>query len=381
MHIFLHNWTNWIWSAGILVGAVVLALVVRAVFLAILGHFIKPKSALGASLLRHGRKLSLWILPLLAVVGALPAAPLPPNVLHPVRHAIGLGLIASIAWLAILISDVTAETIAARYQVGMTDSLLVRKIQTQIRVLHRVVVVVIIIVALAVMLMTFPEIRQIGTSLLASAGLAGLIVGVAMRPTLSSLIAGIQIALTQPIRIGDSVVVENEWGWIEDIGSMYVVVRIWDNRRLVLPLSYFTDHPFQNWTHTSPELLGTVFLWVDYTTPVDELREELSRILKSTEKWKGDVCGLQVTDATDHAMQIRALMDARDASLAWDLRCYVREKLIQFLRERYSHCLPRLRGEFQMASQNGMGVSGTSTDASPLPGTHTPAINQPLRST
>lgn len=381
MHSFLQAWANWIWSAGILVGAVILALIVRTVFFTILRHFVKPASALGASLVRHGKTLSLWILPLIAVVGALPAAPLPYNALRPVRHALGLALIACVAWLIIMISDVTADAIVARYQLNVADSVMARKIQTQVRVLHRVVVVVVIVIAIAVMLMTFPEIREIGTSLLASAGLAGLIVGVAMRPTLSSLIAGIQIALTQPIRIGDSVVVENEWGWVEDIGSMYVVVRIWDNRRLVLPLSYFIDHPFQNWTRTSPELLGTVFLWVDYTTPIDELRDELARILKSSEKWKGEVCGLLVTDVSDHAMQVRALMDARNAGYLWDLRCHVREKLIQFLREHHPRCLPRLRGEFHMAAENGASGSRPSSGTPPLSDAHAPSTTEGLRST
>lgn len=196
------------------------------------------------------------------------------------------------------------------------------------------------------MLMTFPAIRQIGAGLLASAGLAGLIVGMAMKNTLSSLIAGIQIAFTQPIRLEDAVVVEGEWGWIEQIEMTYVVVRIWDLRRLILPLSYFIEHPFQNWTRQSADLLGAVTLNVDYTVPVEEVRKELRRIVESTDKWKGEVCALQVTDADKQTIQLRALVDARDSGTAWDLRCYVREKLIQFLQDKYPHALPRLRAEF-----------------------------------
>jgi small-conductance mechanosensitive channel len=193
--------------------------------------------------------------------------------------------------------------------------------------------------------MTFPAIKHIGMSILASAGLAGLIVGLAMKDTLSNLVAGIQIAFAQPFRLEDVVIVEGEWGWIEEITTMYVVVRIWDLRRLVLPLSYFLTHPFQNWTRTSSQLLGYVYLNVDYKVPIDEVRKELRRICESTELWQGKVCVLQATDSTEHTVQIRALMDAEDSSKAWDLRCLVREKLIEFLQKNYPDSLPRYRAE------------------------------------
>jgi small-conductance mechanosensitive channel len=182
-------------------------------------------------------------------------------------------------------------------------------------------------------------------SLLASAGLATLVVGMAMKGTLANIIAGVQIAFAEPFRLEDVVVVEGEWGWIEEIGTMYVVVRIWDLRRLILPLSYFLDHPFQNWTRTGSYILANTTLYADYTAPMDELRAELRRICESSKLWKGDVCALQVTDATEHAVQIRALMDARNSSDAWDLRCLVREKLIEFLQKKFPQSLPRWRGE------------------------------------
>ncbi len=198
--------------------------------------------------------------------------------------------------------------------------------------------------------MTFPSIRTVGTSLIASAGLAGLILGMAMWPTLASLIAGIQIALTQPIRIEDVVVVEGEWGWIEEIGTTYVVVRIWDLRRLVVPMSYIIEKPFQNWTRVTANLLGTVFLYVDYSVPVDEVRQELHSILKASGMWDGETWGLQVTDAGQHTLKLRALMNAPDDSKAWDLRCYVRESLIKFLQQRYPESLPKTRAEVQIAA-------------------------------
>lgn len=348
MQTFFTQWENWLWTAGIVAGAIILAFVARFALFAIISRLARhDRTLLKDSLIRRTEKHSHWIFPLLAVVTVLPAAPLPEKIMSPMQHIVGLVLIGSVAWLVILLSDVVTDVIEGRYRMDVADNLAARKIQTQIRVLHRVVTSVVVLVTIAIMLMTIPAVRQIGTSLLASAGLAGLVFGMAMRPTLSSLIAGIQIALTQPIRIDDAVVVEGEWGWIEDIGATFVVVRIWDLRRLVLPLSYFIEHPFQNWTRNSADLLGSVFLWVDYSVPVEELRQELTRILKSTDKWKGEVNVLQVTDTSEHTLQIRALMDARDSGLAWDLRCYVREKLVQFLQDRYPQCLPRFRAEFQ----------------------------------
>jgi small-conductance mechanosensitive channel len=353
MQFILKYWESLAWSIGILGGSIAVALVVRSVIFAAIRRFLrKEPTLLKGSLISHSERLARWILPLLAVTIALPAAPLPSAVVYPLRHAIGLAFIASVAWLAILGADVVLDMLGSHYRVDIADNLTARKVHTQLRVLRRIVVSVVTVVAISVMLMTFPEIRQIGASLLASAGLAGLIVGVAMKPSLSSLLAGIQIALTEPIRIDDVVVVEDEWGWIEEIQTTYVVVRLWDLRRLILPLSYFIEKPFQNWTRSSANLLANVTLWIDYTAPVEELRQELTRILKSTNKWRGQVNNLQVTDASDHAIQIRAVMDAADSGQAWDLRCDVREKLIQFLQQRYPQCLPRARQEEVGAQEN-----------------------------
>jgi small-conductance mechanosensitive channel len=188
-------------------------------------------------------------------------------------------------------------------------------------------------------------VRNLGASLLASAGIAGLVVGIAARPILGNLLAGLQIALTQPIRIDDVVVVEGEWGRIEEIGAAYVVVAIWDQRRLVLPLQYFIEKPFENWTRAASELLGTVFLWVDYGMPVDLLREELRRVCEASPDWDRRVAEIQVTEAGERAVQLRVLVSARDASRAWDLRCHVRERLIDYVRREHPEFLPRLRAE------------------------------------
>jgi small-conductance mechanosensitive channel len=343
MGLFLHEW---IWSIAILAAAILSALAIHTVLFFVLSRLARRKAHVFVnSIVRHARKPTLWILPLLTLMAVLPAARFSESLLAPIERAIGLGLVATTAWLVILTSQIVSDLVSTRYRIDLADNLSARRVQTQIEVLHRIVVVIVVVVGLSVMLMTFPAIKHIGMSLLASAGLAGLIVGMAMKSTLSSLIAGIQIAFTQPIRIEDAVVVEGEWGWIEEIGTTYVVVRIWDLRRLVLPLSYFIEHPFQNWTRNSADLLGSVVLHVDYTVPVEELRAELHRIVKSTNLWKGEVCILQVTDATEQTVQLRAVVDAHDSGAAWGLRCLVREKLIQFLQEKYPNALPRVRTE------------------------------------
>src|SRR5579863_780063 len=348
MEALWRNWHGWIWSAGILTTAIVLAFGVHRILFFVLRRLARRKgSRLVSSLVHHGQKPSAWLLPFLALLPALPATSLPQKALDPLERAAGIGLIAAIAWLVILSTEVITDVLISRHSADAQDNLATRRLKTITQVVHHIVVTVVVIVGLSIILMTFPAVKHIGMSLLASAGLAGLVVGMAMKSTLSNLIAGIQIAFSQPIRIEDSVVVEGEWGWIEEIGTTHVVVRIWDLRRLVLPLSYFIEHPFQNWTRGSTDLLGSVLLHVDYTIPVQELREELGRILKSTDKWKGGVCVLQVTDVSETSMQLRALMDARDAGSTWDLRCYVREKLIEFLQRRHPHALPKLRTEFQ----------------------------------
>jgi small-conductance mechanosensitive channel len=192
-------------------------------------------------------------------------------------------------------------------------------------------------------LMTFPSARQIGASVFASAGIAGVIVGMAARSTFASLIAGLQVAITQPIRIDDAVVVEGEWGWVEEIESTYVVIRVWDLRRLIVPLNYFIEKPFQNWTRASAELIGAVFIYVDYTLPVDPVRKELERVLRESGLWNGKTCVLQVTDFTETTMQLRCLMSADSSAIAFDLRCLVRERMIKFLQDNYPQCLPTRR--------------------------------------
>jgi small-conductance mechanosensitive channel len=346
MDYIIANWQSLAWSAGVLVAAVLAALLAhRIVYSALDRIAARTELTLYKSFTRYSRRPVRWIFPVMAMSAVAPGLPLPSDVRSGIVHALGLGLIAGIAWLAVSLIGVFEDVVAARYRIDSTDNLTARRIQTQAQVLRRVATVIIIVVAAAAMLMTFPTARTIGAGLFASAGAAGLVVGLAARPTLASLIAGVQIALTEPFRLDDVVVVEGEWGKIEEIQTTYVVVRIWDQRRLVLPISYFIEKPFQNWTRTSAQILGTVFLYVDYTVPVEEVRQELRRILESSALWDQNVCVLQVTNVSERALELRALMSASDSGKAWDLRCLVRERLIAFLQERFPQTLPRVRAQ------------------------------------
>ncbi|HKK02103.1 MAG TPA: mechanosensitive ion channel family protein [Desulfuromonadales bacterium] len=305
-------------------------------------------------------------LPLLFLLLAAPMLRLPPEVLDLFRHLLGLGFIAAVAWLLIGSTLALRDIVLSRYDVQTADNLKARTVQTQLNVLVKIVLVIIVLVAAASMLMTFERIRQVGVSLLASAGLVGVIAGFAAQRSLGTLFAGIQIAITQPIRLDDVVIVEGEWGRIEEITLTYVVVRIWDLRRLIVPITCFLEKPFQNWTRVSADILGTVYLYTDYGVPVDEVRAELERLLAASPLWDGKVAGLQVTNATERVLELRALMGARDSSAAWDLRCEVREKLIDFIRRRFPEALPRLRAELEQAPDLADGAGDRTGKATSL---------------
>ncbi|MGH9477401.1 MAG: mechanosensitive ion channel family protein [Terriglobales bacterium] len=337
---------GWIVAAIVLGAALIAGLVVHAIIFSVLTRLAaKPSRVLEASLNQHAKRPAKWLLPVAAMLLALPAAPLPAMVHNGLEHLFSLILIGGGAWCIILATAVAGDILAARYRVDVANNLEARRIATQVQVMRRVVGVIVVILTLALMLLTFPGAKAIGTSMLASAGLAGLVIGMAMRPTLSNLVAGIQIALTQPMRLEDAVIVENEWGWIEEITSTYVAVRLWDWRRMILPLTYFVETPFQNWTRKTATLIGSVYLYLDYTAPLNELRKELERICHSTDKWYGGVCVLQVSDAKEYTIEVRALADAQDAPTAWDLRCLIREGLVSFLQQHYPSALPKTRAE------------------------------------
>lgn len=260
-----------------------------------------------------------------------------------IRHLNGLLIIACVCWLLIAAIGGLADGVIARHPANVEDNLTARRIATQARVLSRTAMTGVIMAGVALMLMTFPGARQVGASLLASAGVVGIVAGIAARPVFSNIIAGLQIALAQPIRIDDVLIVEGEWGRVEEITSTYVVLGIWDERRLIIPLQWFIEHPFQNWTRTSSEILGTVFLYADYRMPLEPLRAELQRVLEAAPEWDRRVSVLQLTDVTERTIQIRVLVSARSSGLAFDLRCRVREALVAFMQREYPNCLPQLR--------------------------------------
>ncbi len=271
--------------------------------------------------------------------------------------------IVSIAWLLISALRTAKRVFLDNFDTSAEDNLRSRKFHTQFNILERVVMAVIVIIAIGAVFMLFEEVRKFGISLFASAGVAGIIIGFAAQKFIGAVIAGLQIAITQPIRLDDVVIIEGEWGRIEEITLTYVVVKIWDLRRLVVPSSYFFEKPFQNWTRTSADILGTVFIYTDYHVSFDALREELTRVLQATPLWDRKVNVLQVTDARQNGVEVRALMSAKDSPTAWDLRVHVREKLIGFLQKNYPESLPKTR----ILVQNESEAHFKKTDISDLP--------------
>jgi small-conductance mechanosensitive channel len=260
-----------------------------------------------------------------------------------VRHALLIGIIILGVLAARTALHIWMTLYLRQFKLDSEDNLLARKHVTQSRILERVAITLLVIVGIAAVLMTFEGVAQYGVSLLASAGAAGLVLGLALQPVLKNLFAGIQLAITQPIRIDDALLIEGEWGTVEEITSTYVVVKIWDWRRLIVPLSYFMEKPFQNWTREGAALIGTVMLYLDYSIPVDVIRDQLKLIVKDSPYWDGNVAHVQVTDLREANLEVRILVTARNAPKAFDLRCEVREKMIAFLQREYPQSLPRVR--------------------------------------
>jgi small-conductance mechanosensitive channel len=314
-------------------------------------------ASVAGAVVHNFRAPSRWLFPLLGVLLALSVLPLPARIAGPTGHGIAIVLIAIAAWLVVRFIDAMGDVLSARYDIDVPDNLEARKVRTQFQVTRRIGAVVMGIFAVGAMLMTFPGIRALGATVFASAGAAGLVVGLAARPVLTNWLAGIQIALTQPIRLEDSVVVEGEWGWIEEITTTYVVVRIWDLRRLILPLSYFIEKPFQNWTRTTANLLGTAYIYADYTAPVQAVRDELERILEEDPLYDGFAWSLDLTNLTEQVIEMRAMVSARNAGDSVNLRRHVREKLVAFLQQNYPGSLPRTR--IEIAREDARAAGGT----------------------
>jgi small-conductance mechanosensitive channel len=275
------------------------------------------------------------------------------------QHFRSLLLIFSFTWFIVVAIRITKNQILRKFDVNTRNNLRARKYYTQFNILERIAVFVVVLFSLGIALLTFDGIQEVGVSILTSAGIAGIVLGLSAQKVFGTIFAGIQIAIAQPIRIDDVVIVEGEWGRIEEIKLTYVVVKIWDKRRLVLPTTYFIEQPFENWTRNSADILGTVFIYTDFDLPIDQLRKELTRLLESTNLWDGKVNVVQVTDVTERTMQLRALMSAQDASTAWDLRVYVREHLLKFIKDHYPNSLPRTRMSIKNDPPPQAGPSGS----------------------
>ncbi|MFG2046997.1 mechanosensitive ion channel family protein [Micromonospora sp. NPDC048935] len=267
-------------------------------------------------------------------------------------HLLVLAVIATAAWLVAALLIVVEDTALARFRVDVPDNRHARRVRTQVVMLRRLTIAVIVILTVGVMLMTFPSVRGIGAGVLTSAGVVGVVAALAAQSLLGNVFAGLQLAFSDAVRLDDVVVVEGEWGRIEELTLSYVVVQIWDDRRLILPTSYFTSKPFQNWTRTESAVLGTAEFDVDWSVPVQTMREELRRLVEGTELWDGRVCVLQVTDATGGMVRMRALVSAADAGSLWDLRCLVREHLVAWVRDNRPTVMPRMRTELGDANSN-----------------------------
>ena len=353
----IKDWLDWLPNPVVAVLIVALAVAIayslhRSVR-KLLRHLLAVRYPYVLSVFTQMRGVTRLALLILAMIIAIPVAPFDPDTAGWLARLLLIAVIGLVGWTAITALNIAADLYLRQFRIDTDDNLQARKHLTQVRVLMRAADVLVVIITFGAALMTFEPVRQYGVSLFASAGVAGIIAGLAARPVLSNLFAGVQLAMTQPIRIDDAVFVENEWGTIEEINATYVVVRLWDWRRMIVPLTYFIEKPFQNWTRENSALIGSAFIYVDYRAPVAAIREKFTAIVKQSKNWDGRVVSLQVTDAKEHTIELRALMSATSAGNAFDLRCEVREKLVDFLQKECPQALPRQRTEVAMEDEAG----------------------------
>ncbi len=361
----MQNLTETIFFLLAAAAAVVVALAVHGAGMAVLRRMVRRSRAeVDDAALDRLRRPAKWFLVLAAleIVLGLSGLQRPEGLDRVVRVLFTAAWPPVLAWLALGGVFVLEDMFLVRYDLGAKDNLRARKMHTQVRVFNRILVVVAGILVLGAVLMGFESFRRLGTGLLASAGVAGLVIGLAAQKTIGNILAGVQLAFTQPIRLDDVVIVEGEWGRIEEITFTYVVVRVWDQRRLVVPVSYFMEKPFQNWTRVGADLMGTVFVYCDWSVPVDAVRVELERVCKGHPLWDGKVCGLQVTNTSERTVELRALVSAEDASRLWDLRCAVREALVNHLQEHHPGALPRVRAVLDRHAGDPDGRTGNTEE-------------------
>jgi small-conductance mechanosensitive channel len=332
----------WAVFAAVALAAVIGALVVRVVGRAVLMRLTRGAPLIHA-ILKATERAAGAVLPLAALQMVWTVAPGDLVHIAAVRHTNAVLLIIAVTWLACRVVKGLSNGIVARHPVTVQDNLQARRVHTQTRVLARSAMVLITLGGLAMALMTFPSARQLGASLLASAGVLGIVGGLAARPVFSNLIAGLQLALAQPIRMDDVLIVKGENGRVEEITGTYVVLKLWDERRMIVPLQWFIENPFENWTRSASQLLQSVFLHLDFATPLEPLRAEAQRVVEEAPEWDERVCSLMVTDTTERTMKVRVLVSAASSGQAFDLGCKVREALLAFVAREYPDCLPRTR--------------------------------------
>ncbi|MBB6107488.1 Small-conductance mechanosensitive channel [Mucilaginibacter lappiensis] len=336
-----------LWDLAIAVIAILIGLVIKFIVTRLFSLYAKKETSYSffrSVIINLGRSITYFI-PLFLLNLFIPFMRMDKIYVAPLDKIVEILLTISFAGILVRSVRILEDYIYHTYDLNKADNLKERKIRTQIQFMRKLLVVIIVFVTIAIILLSFESMRKIGTGLLTGVGIGGIIVGFAAQNSLGNLLAGFQIAFTQPIRIDDVLVVEGEWGRVEEITLTYVVLKIWDERRLILPINYFIQKPFQNWTRTSADILGTVFLYMDHTVPIEAIRNEFEQLLVKTPLWDKRVKVVQVTDVKERVIEIRVLMSARTSSDAFDLRCYIRENLITFLQQNYPGSLPKTRNE------------------------------------
>jgi small-conductance mechanosensitive channel len=345
----------WLWNTAIAVLAILIGLIIKFITSKLVKRYAQEEGEYSffRSAITYLSVPVTYFIPLLVLKLAMPLMVMDAVYFYGTDRVVGILLIIAFANLLIRAINVLEDYIYHVYDLNKTDNLKERKVRTQLRFVRKLVVVIIVLVTIAVILLSFESFRKLGTGLLTGVGIGGIIIGFAAQNSLGNLLAGMQLAFTQPIRIDDVLVVENEWGRVEDITLTYVVLRIWDQRRLILPINYFIQKPFQNWTRISADIIGTVFIYMDYSIPMEPLRIEFKRLLEQTPLWDGKTSAVQLTDAKEHTVEIRMLVSAHNSSAAFDLRCYIRENMIAFIQQNYPESLPKLRADFSSKFKQG----------------------------
>jgi small-conductance mechanosensitive channel len=340
---------DWILAIFLISGAILLANAVHVIAFALIRRRRKESSVkrinIPLNINDHLNQPARWVFLNICLLATFPWLPIPVTIAHPLRETLHILLVILVGWFAIGCVYVLQDALMRRYDLAVENNIRARRIHTQTHFLRRIVIGFIVIIDFGCILWTFPDpqLWHYGSGLIASAGLATLVLATAAKSTVANLLAGLQIAFSEPIRIDDVVIVEGEWGRIEEITTSYVVICIWDLRRLIVPLSYFIEHPFQNWTRERADLLGSAFLYTDYSIPVAAIREHFAKVLAASPLWDGKVCATQVTNLSERTMEIRCLLSAKNASEQFDLRCIIREEMVNFIQQNYPEAFPRTR--------------------------------------